>query len=132
VEIDQHLISKKNNMYWYLNVLKQYTDFKGRARRKEYWMFLVFNTIFAIAALSIDNIVGTTFGSTPYGIIYLLYFLAVLIPGISVAIRRLHDIGKSGSMIFILLIPIAGIIWFLILMVTESQIGDNEFGRYPK
>jgi len=119
-------------MYWYLNVLKQYTDFKGRARRKEYWMFLVFNTIFAIAALSIDNIVGTTFGSTPYGIIYLLYFLAVLIPGISVAIRRLHDIGKSGSMIFILLIPIAGIIWFLILMVTESQIGDNEFGRYPK
>jgi len=68
----------------------------------------------------------------PYGYIYLLYLLAVLIPGIAVCIRRLHDIGKSGWMILIGLIPIIGIIWLLVLMVMDSTPGENQYGLNPK
>jgi uncharacterized membrane protein YhaH (DUF805 family) len=120
-------------MKWYLKVLKQYADFNGRARRKEYWMFLLFNIIFLILAAVIDNVAGLTFGrDIPYGYLYVLYALAVLIPGIAVAVRRLHDQGKSGWWYFIVLVPIIGGIWFLILMVTDSTPGENEYGPNPK
>jgi len=60
-------------MNWYLKVLKQYADFSGRARRKEYWMFVLFNMIFAIVAMILDNIIGLTAGELPYGVFYFLY-----------------------------------------------------------
>lgn len=119
-------------MNWYLKVLKQYADFSGRARRKEYWMYTLFNLIFAITAAILDNILGTTFGEIPYGVIYLLYALVVFIPGLAVLVRRLHDIGKSGWMIFISLIPLIGSIWLLILLVTDSEHGSNKWGSNPK
>ncbi len=81
-------------MNWYLQVLKKYAEFSGRARRTEYWMFALFNLIFFLAAVVIDNIAGTTIGGLPYGLFYFLYALAVLIPGLAVAVRRLHDVGK--------------------------------------
>jgi len=84
-------------MNWYLKVLKQYADFQGRARRKEYWMFVLFNLIFAFVAMYLDRIIGTTMVGLPYGVIYILYALAVLIPSLAVGVRRLHDIGKSGG-----------------------------------
>jgi uncharacterized membrane protein YhaH (DUF805 family) len=80
-------------MNWYLKVLKQYADFNGRARRQEYWMFVVFNIIFSIVAGALD----AAFGS--WGAIAGLYGLVVLIPGLAVSVRRLHDIGKSGWML---------------------------------
>jgi len=119
-------------MNWYLKVLKQYADFSGRARRKEYWMFVLFNMIFAIVAMILDNILGLTAGELPYGVLYYLYVLAVLIPGLAVAVRRLHDVGKSGWMILIALIPIIGAIWLLVLMVTDSNPGENQYGPNPK
>ncbi len=119
-------------MNWYLKVLKQYADFNGRARRKEYWMFALFNMIFAIVAMILDNILGLTAEKLPYGVFYFLYALAVLIPGLAVAVRRLHDIGKSGWMILITLIPLIGTIWLLALMVTDSNPGENEYGQNPK
>ena len=119
-------------MNWYLKVLKQYTDFGGRARRKEYWMFALFNMIFAIAAMLIDNLFGMTFGEIPYGPIYALYGLAVFIPGLAVLVRRLHDVGKSGWMILIGLIPLVGAIWMLVLLVTDSESGTNKWGQNPK
>ncbi|SMO84844.1 Uncharacterized membrane protein YhaH, DUF805 family [Saccharicrinis carchari] len=119
-------------MNWYLTVLKNYADFSGRARRKEYWMFVLFNIIFAIVAIVVDNILGITFGVIPYGPVYLLYGLAVIIPSVAVGVRRLHDIGKSGWMILISLIPIIGGIWLLVLMVTDSVPGDNQYGPNPK
>jgi uncharacterized membrane protein YhaH (DUF805 family) len=127
-------------MNWYLQVLKNYTVFSGRARRKEYWMFALFNLIFFIVAMIIDNVLGTTFKfnspygshSLPYGYFYLLYALAVLIPGLAVAVRRLHDVGKSGWMILIALIPIIGAIWLFVLMVTNSDTGVNQYGPNPK
>jgi uncharacterized membrane protein YhaH (DUF805 family) len=119
-------------MNWYLAVLKNYAGFSGRARRKEYWMFVLFNFIFLIIAMIIDNDLKTTVGGLPYGLFYSLYAIAVLIPGLAVAVRRLHDVGKSGWMILIALIPIIGAIWLLVLMVTDSNPGENEYGANPK
>ena len=119
-------------MNWYLAVLKKYAEFNGRARRKEYWMFTLFNFIFLIVALILDNLLGTAITGVGYGFFYILYALAVLIPGLAVCVRRLHDVGKSGWMFFIILIPIAGGIWMLILMVTDSIAGENEYGPNPK
>ncbi len=120
-------------MKWYKKVLSQYTDFKGRARRKEYWMFVLFNVIFAVAAVILDNVLGITFSpEMPYGFIYLLYALAVLIPGIAVAVRRLHDMGKSGWWYLIALVPLIGGIWLIVLLATDSEAGDNQWGPNPK
>ncbi|WP_026473209.1 DUF805 domain-containing protein [Alkaliflexus imshenetskii] len=119
-------------MEWYLQVLKKYADFDGRARRKEYWMFVLFNIIFTIVAMGLDNIVGTTIGILPYGVIYILYSLVLLIPALAVTVRRLHDIGKSGWMILVGLIPFIGAIWLLVLMATDSNLGENQYGPNPK
>ena len=119
-------------MNWYLKVLKQYADFSGRARRKEYWMFVLFNMIFAIVAAILDNVLGIAMEGTGYGTLYGIYALAVLIPGLAVAVRRLHDVGKSGWMILIALIPLVGAIWLLVLLVTDSNPGKNQYGQNPK
>ena len=119
-------------MNWYLKVLKQYADFRGRARRKEYWIFVLFNMIFIFVAMILDNVLGLTIGKLPYGVFYFLYALSVLIPGLAVAVRRLHDVGKSGWMILIALIPIIGAIWLLVLMVTDSNPEENQYGLNPK
>jgi uncharacterized membrane protein YhaH (DUF805 family) len=118
-------------MSWYIEVLKKYATFSGRARRKEYWMFVLFNIIFSIVATVIDNLLGTT-QESGYGILSSIYSLAVLLPGLAVSVRRLHDIGKSGWWLFIALIPLIGAIWLLVLTVTDSQPGDNEYGPNPK
>ena len=119
-------------MNWYLKALKQYADFNGRARRTEYWMFILFNMIFGVVAIVIDNILGTADHNVGYGVIYALYSLAMLIPGLAVLVRRLHDVGKSGWMMFILLIPLIGAIWLLVLLVTDSEPGENKYGPNPK
>lgn len=119
-------------MNWYLKVLSHYADFNGRARRKEYWMFVLFNILFAFIAVLLDNLLGITFGELGYGPIYITYALIVFIPGLAVSVRRLHDIGKSGWMILISLIPLIGSIWLIVLMATDSVPGDNEYGKNPK
>ncbi len=119
-------------MNWYLKVLRQYADFSGRARRTEYWMFVLFNLIFGIIAIILDNVVGTANPTLGYGIFYGLYTLVVFIPGLAVTVRRLHDIGKSGWMFLIVLIPLLGPIWLLVLLATDSQQGTNKWGHNPK
>ena len=123
-------------MNWYLKVLKQYTDFSGRARRKEYWMYTLFNLIFFVCAGIIDNLLGTTFDmngiNVGYGYVYMLYALFVFIPGFAVSVRRLHDVGKSGWFLLIALIPLIGAIWLLVLYVTDSDAGNNKWGANPK
>jgi uncharacterized membrane protein YhaH (DUF805 family) len=124
-------------MNWYIGCLKKYVTFSGRARRKEYWMFYLFNIIFLLVAALLDNLLGLTIdtgygGALPYGWIYMLYAFAVLLPGLAVFIRRLHDLGKSGWWIFISLIPLVGGIWLLVLMATDSQPGQNQYGLNPK
>src|SRR5690606_4018731 len=119
-------------MNWYTKVLRNYAVFTGRARRKEYWMFLLFNIIFAIAAMLLDNALGLVIAPMPYGPLYMLYMLAVLIPGLAVGVRRLHDLGKSGWWLLIILIPLIGAIWLLVLFVTEGTRGPNQYGPDPK
>ncbi len=119
-------------MKWFVKCLKQYADFGGRARRTEFWMFVLFNIIFSIVASLIDRAIGFRIGVIQLGVIGLIYSLAVLIPWLAVGVRRLHDIGKSGWMILINLIPFIGWIWFLVLMVKDSQAGENKYGAYPK
>ncbi len=126
-------------MKYYLDVIKNYVKFDGRARRKEYWMFVLFNVIFSIVASIIDNVAGLNFSSdySSYGmystgIIASLYSLAVLIPSLAVGVRRLHDIGKSGWWLLISLIPLVGGIWLLVLLATNGVVGENQYGPDPK
>ena len=128
-------------MQWYLTVVRDnYANFTGRASRKEYWMFVLFNVILDVIAIILDNMLGTTFKlgegyyatSLPYGWIYLLYSLGVFIPGLAVFVRRLHDTGKSGWMLLLLFIPIVGAIWLLVDVCTDGNPGDNIYGPSPK
>lgn len=119
-------------MKWYLMALKKYAEFNGRSRRQEYWMFLLFNMIFAIVAMILDNVLGIAMESIGYGPLYGLYTLAMFIPGLAVGVRRLHDIGKSGWMMLIALIPIIGAIWLIVLFATNGTVGSNQYGEDPK
>lgn len=119
-------------MNWYLAVLRKYADFSGRARRKEYWMFALFNAIFAIVLALLDELLGTVSKDIGVGIFGGLYSLAVILPGLALSVRRLHDVGKSGWWLFIAFIPLIGWIWFFVLTVTDSQPGTNQYGPNPK
>ena len=119
-------------MEYFLQALKNYAVFSGRARRKEYWMFALFNIIFAIAAMFADSLMGTSLGGTGYGFVYMFYSLAMLIPALAVGVRRLHDVGKSGWFTLIVFVPLVGAIWLLVLACTEGTHGDNQYGADPK
>ena len=124
-------------MNYYLMVLKKYAVFDGRAQRAEYWYFFLFNIIISIIlsilgkAIGVFNITIGTVGSE-INILSLLYSLAVLIPGLAVSVRRLHDVSKSGWMILISLIPLIGTIWILVLTIRDSTPGENKYGPNPK
>ena len=113
-------------MNWYLDAFKNYANFQGRARRKAYWMFIIFWLIAATIIGILDSVLET------YGTIFSLYVLGTLIPIIALSVRRLHDIGKSGWWYFIQFVPLIGGIWLLILLVTDSQPGSNQYGPNPK
>lgn len=117
---------------YYKAAFQKYATFSGRARRSEYWYFALFNFIFAIVAIVIDNVTGLASPELGYGVFYGLYALAVLIPGLAVFVRRLHDVGKSGWMILVGLIPLVGAIWLFVLTVTEGEPGTNQYGLNPK
>jgi len=117
-------------MDWYLGVLKKYTEFTGRARRKEYWMFVLFNIIISVVLSIIDRVIGNP--EMGLGILGTLYALAVLLPSLAVGVRRLHDTGRSGWWLLIGLIPCIGFIVLIIFTVQDSQPGDNQYGPNPK
>ncbi|MEU4601406.1 DUF805 domain-containing protein [Kribbella sp. NPDC023972] len=121
-------------MQWYIDVLKKYAVFSGRARRKEYWMFVLFNVIISIILSILDRILGLDFGSgtSSSGWLSTIYSLAVLVPSIAVGIRRMHDTNRSGWWILINLIPCVGFIWFIVLAAQEGTAGDNQYGPDPK
>jgi len=117
--------------------MENFSNFSGRARRKEFWMWYLFYVIVLIVAMILDGVLGTGFEisygvTTPYGWIYIIAALAHVIPGLAVSVRRLHDLGKSGWFMFISLIPIIGGIWLLVLMCTDGDSSENAYGPSPK
>jgi uncharacterized membrane protein YhaH (DUF805 family) len=123
---------KEKLMNWYLDVLKKYAVFEGRARRKEYWFFLLFNVLITVGLVIIDAVTETLNPAFGLGLLSGLYSLAVFIPGIAVSVRRLHDIGKSGWWLLIALVPFVGAIVLIVFMLQDSQPGQNEYGPSPK
>lgn len=119
-------------MNWYLKCLKQYVDFSGRARRKEYWMFFLFNWIFSLILGIFDGVLGLSSADIGLGLLGSMYSLAVFLPGLAVSVRRLHDIGKSGWNFLFILIPIVGAIMLLVWLCTDSESNRNEWGENPK
>jgi len=122
-------------MNYYLQVLQNYATFSGRARRSEYWYFVLFNFIFSVLAVMIGIAVGASIGAAGFVAIYLIYLIyqiAILIPSLAVIVRRLHDVGKSGWYFFISFIPLVGIVWLIVLLVTEGEPYDNQYGANPK
>ena len=113
-------------MNWYLDVLKKYATFSGRARRKEYWMFVLFNAIAYIVLMVVDL---ATIGS---GVLPLVYELAVLIPSLAVGVRRLHDTDRSGWWLLIALIPLVGAIILLVFLASDGKPEANQYGLNPK
>ena len=112
-------------MNWYLAVLKNYAGFAGRARRTEYWMFALVNTVMYLALMALDYYLNTSIPA-------LIYVLAVLLPSLAVGVRRLHDTGRSGAWILIALIPLIGSIVLLVFTVQPGTVGPNEYGPDPK
>ena len=118
-------------MSWYLQVLKKYTDFNGRARRKEYWFFVLFYFIIYTILRIVDIVIGVYNTESSIGILSGVYILALIIPFYAVMIRRLHDTGKSGWWSLLGIIPLINLI-LLIFFVQDSQTGENQYGPNPK
>jgi len=119
-------------MSWYLMVIKNYAGFSGRARRKEYWMFYLMNCIIVVALAILLSILTVITGAMGFMAIYYLYALFIFLPALAVTIRRLHDIGKSGWWYLIVFIPLIGVIWLIVLLATEGNAGENQYGPDPK
>ncbi|MGW8764945.1 DUF805 domain-containing protein [Streptomyces sp. NPDC055815] len=113
-------------MNWYLDVLKKYAVFSGRARRKEFWMFYLFNVIAVFVLAIVDSVIGI------YPALTGIYFLAVLLPYLGVTVRRLHDTGRSGWFILIGFIPLVGGIILIVFLATDGEQHQNAHGPNPK
>jgi uncharacterized membrane protein YhaH (DUF805 family) len=118
-------------MEWYLGVIKKYAEFNGRARRQEYWMFVLINALISGALGIAEGAVGLA-AESGGGPLTGLYGLFVLVPGIAVGVRRLHDTGRSGWWLLLALIPFFGWIALLVFMVTDGEPQPNEYGPSPK
>ena len=118
-------------MNYYFDALKNYGNFSGRARRKAYWLWVLFNTLVSIVFFVIDKAVGTPLIVLDYGLLYSLYALAVFVPGIAILVRRLHDTGRCGWWAFLLLVPCAGAVVIIIFCVLPSSPDENQYGPCP-
>ena len=137
-------------MEWYLKCLRQYADFSGRARRKEYWMFILFNAIISFVLGFIDGLLGLN-------LLSYIYALVIFIPSLAVSVRRLHDIGRCGWWYLLPMVPFIGLsallafgsftssaaiivglaalgtgILMLVWFCTDSEGGSNKWGPNPK
>lgn len=119
-------------MGWFLIALKKYVDFSGRARRKEYWYFFLFYLLFYFAAAFIDGMFGAFDSEDGMALLTTVFALAMLLPSITVGVRRLHDTGRSGWWLLIALVPVLGALVLLFFSVQDSEPGDNRFGPNPK
>jgi len=113
-------------MNYFIDVVKKYAVFDGRARRKEYWMFILFYALIYVALFVVEMLVGSP------GILVLIFALGMLLPGLGVTIRRLHDTSRSGWWFLIAFVPVVGGIVLLVFMCLDSTPGANAYGPNPK
>lgn len=134
------LIISGNDKYmdWYSDAINiNYFNFKGRARRKEYWMFVLIDTAIIVslylAILYFSDLYSRDFNAIGFvlTVFFVIYIIVTFIPSLSVTVRRLHDTGRSGWWLLALLIPFGGIIIF-VFSCLDSHPGDNRFGPNPK
>ena len=116
---------------WYLAALKKYAVFSGRARRKEYWFFVLFSFLIIFALGFLEGALGIASESDD-SVLASLYVLAVIIPWFAVTVRRLHDTGRSGWWLLISLVPLIGPLINLVFMIEDSDEGQNAYGLNPK
>jgi uncharacterized membrane protein YhaH (DUF805 family) len=118
------------------SVFSQYVGFTGRARRSEYWWFVVFSILVNIVTSILDNVLGTTMGADDAfynaGVIGTIVGLAMFLPGLAVAVRRLHDTDRTGWWVLIALVPFLGFILLIVFFASDSKPGTNRFGPSPK
>lgn len=120
-------------MKWFFRVIQKYAVFSGRARRKEYWYFVLFSIIFAIPVLIIDctltpRIINSRTPIAP--ILFILYGLFLFLPSLALAVRRLHDISLSGWWILLNWVPVGGTVVFIFMLIPGTK-GENEYGPDP-
>ncbi|MFG2981234.1 DUF805 domain-containing protein [Streptomyces sp. NPDC048258] len=113
-------------MHYYTDVLKKYVLFSGRARRQEFWMFVLCNLVVEAVVVTLDFTLGTK------GILAGVYTLAILLPCIGLTVRRLHDTDRSAWWYLLVLIPFLGWIWLIVLMAAEGRPAPNAYGPSPK
>ena len=132
------LFGRRYSIHWYLQVLKKYVVFSGRARRNEFWMFHIFSVLifitFPIISAKLVDIMGGDLDLIliVYGLSVGLYGLGALIPSLAVSMRRLHDTGRSGWWLLIGLMPLVGWILTLIWYLSDSEARENKYGPNPK
>lgn len=118
-------------MHWYILALQKYFVLQGRSRRMEFWYFALFNLIITLVLSCVDYTIGTFDPVTAVGFFGGIYSIFILIPSITVAVRRLHDVGLSGWMILLNIIPLVGWLVLLYFYVQPSQRGKNIYGANP-
>lgn len=111
--------------------IKRYTDFEGRSNRSEYWLFILFCIIFGMACAMIDAYTGNI-NESGRGALTSIFYLFTFVPSLSVMVRRLHDIDRSGWWWFIIFIPIGGAIVLLAFLLLPGTQGPNRFGEQPE
>jgi uncharacterized membrane protein YhaH (DUF805 family) len=121
-------------MHWYMEVLKKYATFSGRARRREYWTFALINSLIFTAFYAIYYIMLARGGSSwlLLSFIFGIYGLIIIIPSWAVVVRRLHDTGRSGWWVFVSMVPLIGEFILLFILLADSQQGNNRYGPNPK
>ena len=119
-------------MSWFTIAVKKYATFSGRARRKEYWNFVLFCLLINIVLGLVDQATGFVIGKDGNGIFTSLFTLAMLLPSLAVTVRRLHDTGHSGWWLLLGALPILGSAILFVFFIRDSDPGTNEYGENPK
>ena len=119
-------------MNWYMEALRKYATFTGRARRKEFWFFQLFVLLIAMVLSLVDRMLGLLDDVTGFGPLSGLFSLAMFIPSLAVSVRRLHDTDRTGWWALLYFVPLLGFLVLLVFFVLDGTRGTNRFGEDPK
>jgi uncharacterized membrane protein YhaH (DUF805 family) len=125
-------LNKDLLMQWLKQVIAKYATFRGRARRREYWRYILYYVIAFVTLVLVDMLTGTFNIESQLGFLSGLFLLFMLIPSVAVAVRRLHDTERSGWWVLLAFLPLIGQLVLLFFFIQEGDEGDNAYGPDPK